>query len=59
MEEAAKRDHRNVGKHQDLFHFHHLSPGSGFFYPYGAKIYNKLVDFMRVRLICFIKKIIE
>lgn len=47
MEEAAKRDHRVVGKHQDLFHNHHLSPGSAFFYPHGTKIYNKLTDFMR------------
>lgn len=47
MEEAAKRDHRVVGKHQDLFHFHHLSPGSGFWYPHGAKIYNKLIDLIR------------
>jgi len=47
MEEAAKRDHRVVGKHQDLFHHHILSPGSTFFFPQGTKIYNKLVDFMR------------
>ena len=47
MEEAAKRDHRNLGKQQDLFDFHILSPGSSFFYPQGAKIYNKLVTFMR------------
>ena len=43
MEEAEKRDHRNVGKHQGLFDMHMLSPGSVFFYPQGAKIYNKLI----------------
>ena len=39
-----------VIKEQELFFFHELSPGSCFFYPKGAKIYNKLIDFMRVSL---------
>lgn len=47
IEEAAKRDHRVIGQQQNLFHFHQLSPGSGFWYPYGAKIYNKLTNFIR------------
>ena len=47
IEEAAKRDHRVIGKHQDLFHHHMLSPGSAFFFPHGTKLYNKLMDFMR------------
>jgi threonyl-tRNA synthetase len=46
-EEAEKRDHRKVGKDQQLFFFHELSPGSCFFLPHGAKIYNKLVEFIR------------
>jgi threonyl-tRNA synthetase len=46
-EEEEKRDHRNIGKHQDLFLFHTLSPGSAFFYPHGAYVYNKLVSFIR------------
>jgi threonyl-tRNA synthetase len=46
-EEEEKRDHRNIGKQQDLFMFHNLSPGSAFFYPPGAHIYNKLVSFVR------------
>lgn len=50
MEEAAKRDHRNIGKHQDLFNFHVLSPGSGFWYPHGSKVYNKLIEFIRVSI---------
>jgi threonyl-tRNA synthetase len=45
--EEEKRDHRNIGKQQDLFMFHNLSPGSCFFYPHGAYVYNKLVDFVR------------
>ena len=46
-EEAEKRDHRKVGKEQQLFFFHELSPGSCFFLPHGARIYNKLVEFIR------------
>jgi threonyl-tRNA synthetase len=34
-------------KEQDLFFFHELSPGSCFFYPKGAVIYNKLIELMR------------
>ena len=52
LEEAAKRDHRIIGKHQDLFNFHVLSPGSGFWYPYGTKIYNKVVDLVRDEYRC-------
>jgi len=47
IEEEEKRDHRNIGKQQNLFMFHNLSPGSCFFYPHGAHIYNKLVQFIR------------
>lgn len=34
---------------QELFFFHDLSPGSCFFLPRGAFIYNTLTDFIRVR----------
>lgn len=47
QEEAAKRDHRKLGQSQDLFFFHELSPGSCFFLPRGAHIYNTLVEFIR------------
>jgi threonyl-tRNA synthetase len=47
IEEARKRDHRVVGPHQELFFFHPLSPGSCFFLPHGARIYNALVDLIR------------
>ncbi|KAJ3648608.1 hypothetical protein Zmor_020401 [Zophobas morio] len=47
QEEAAKRDHRKIGKEQELFFFHELSPGSCFFQPRGAHIYNTLVEFIR------------
>ncbi|XP_046857287.1 threonine--tRNA ligase 1, cytoplasmic-like [Xenia sp. Carnegie-2017] len=47
QEEAAKRDHRKIGQEQELFFFHELSPGSCFFLPNGAHIYNTLVNFIK------------
>ncbi|XP_075980881.1 threonine--tRNA ligase isoform X2 [Anticarsia gemmatalis] len=47
QEEAAKRDHRKIGREQELFFFHELSPGSCFFQPRGAHIYNTLVNFIK------------
>lgn len=47
MEEAKKRDHRLLGTNQELFFFHHWSPGSCFFQPHGTRIYNALVDLIR------------
>jgi hypothetical protein len=32
---------------QELFFFHQLSPGSCFFLPHGARVYNAMVEFMR------------
>lgn len=47
QEEAAKRDHRKIGREQELFFFHELSPGSCFFLPKGAHIYNTLVEYIK------------
>uniref|UniRef100_A0A0G4I6R3 threonine--tRNA ligase n=1 Tax=Chromera velia CCMP2878 TaxID=1169474 RepID=A0A0G4I6R3_9ALVE len=48
LEEAKKRDHRVVGAAQDLFFFETaVSPGSCFWLGDGAKIYNKLCEFIR------------
>ncbi|NXP32983.1 SYTC2 ligase, partial [Leiothrix lutea] len=47
QEEAKNRDHRKIGKEQELFFFHDLSPGSCFFLPRGAFLYNTLMDFIR------------
>nr|CAH0105324.1 unnamed protein product [Daphnia galeata] len=47
QEEAAKRDHRKLGREYELFFFHELSPGACFFTPHGAHIYNTLVEFLR------------
>lgn len=47
MEEAAKRDHRTIGKAQGLYGVNELSPGSAFMQPKGTFIYNKLMDLIR------------
>mmetsp|Transcript_4147 Transcript_4147/g.7262 ORF Transcript_4147/g.7262 Transcript_4147/m.7262 type:complete len:803 (-) Transcript_4147:84-2492(-) len=47
LEEAEKNDHRRKGEQQKLFFFHHLSPGSAFFLPHGARIYTTLLKFLR------------
>ncbi|KDP21323.1 hypothetical protein JCGZ_21794 [Jatropha curcas] len=49
LEEAKKYDHRLLGTKQELFFCHPLSPGSWFFLPYGTRIYNKLVEFIRAQ----------
>lgn len=46
-EEAAKRDHRRLGKELDLFHFHPFAPGSAFWTPKGTSLYQTLSDWMR------------
>lgn len=45
--EAQRRDHRVVGKAQQLFMFHDMSPGSAFMLPHGTRVYNKLIDVLR------------
>ena len=44
MEQAKKRDHRLLGTQQELFFFDRLSPGSCFFLPNGARVYNNLIE---------------
>lgn len=46
-EEAAKRDHRRLGRELDLFHFHPYSPGAAFWTPKGTSLYQTLSDWMR------------
>jgi threonyl-tRNA synthetase len=50
-EEAAKRDHRKLGKELDLFHFHSYAPGSAFWTPKGTTLYTVLSAFMRKLLV--------
>ena len=48
LEEAAKRDHRKIGKEMDLFHFEpEYAPGAVFWHDKGYKIYRKLIEYMR------------
>ncbi|PRY93975.1 threonine--tRNA ligase [Donghicola tyrosinivorans] len=47
MEEAAKRDHRKLGKDMDLFHLQEEAPGQIFWHPNGWRIYTTLQDYMR------------
>ena len=50
LEEAAKRDHRKIGKEMDLFHFEpEYAPGAVFWHDKGYKIYRKLIEYMRNR----------
>ena len=50
LEEAAKRDHRKLGKDMDLFHFEpEYAPGAVFWHDKGYKIYRRLIEYMRKR----------
>src|SRR5262245_13498563 len=47
IEEAKQRDHRRLGQQLDLFSLHPIAPGSPFFHPKGAVVYNTLVAYVR------------
>ncbi|QMU57047.1 MAG: threonine--tRNA ligase [Boseongicola sp.] len=47
LEEAAKRDHRLLGREMDLFHMQEEAPGQIFWHPNGWTLYTALQDFMR------------
>ncbi|KIC12940.1 threonine--tRNA ligase [Leisingera sp. ANG-M1] len=47
LEEAAKRDHRKLGKEMNLYHMQEEAPGQVFWHPNGWKIYTTLQDYMR------------
>ena len=47
LEEAAKRDHRKLGREMDLFHMQEEAPGQIFWHPNGWHIYTELQDYMR------------
>ena len=46
MAEAEKRDHRKLGKIQDLFHIQDEAPGSVFWHPKGWSIYQTVQNYM-------------
>ena len=47
LEEAARRDHRKLGKELDLFSLHDEGPGFPFFHPNGMIIRNELLNYWR------------
>ena len=47
LEEAAKRDHRKLGREMDLFHMQEEARGQIFWHPNGWTIYTQLQDYMR------------
>ncbi|PZX39364.1 threonyl-tRNA synthetase [Roseinatronobacter thiooxidans] len=47
LEEAAKRDHRKLGREMNLFHMQEEAPGQVFWHPNGWSIYTNLQDYMR------------
>ena len=50
LEEAAKRDHRKLGREMELFHLQDEAPGMVFWHPNGWQVYRSLEDYMRGRL---------
>jgi threonyl-tRNA synthetase len=50
LEEAAKRDHRKIGKEMDLFHLQAEAHGSVFWHPKGFILWRLLEAYMRRRL---------
>ncbi len=49
LEEAERRDHRRIGREQDLFHFQEEAPGAVFWHPKGWRIFQTLIGYMRER----------
>eukprot|EP00755_Sulcionema_specki_P005022 Sspe_Gene.31593::Locus_15565_Transcript_1_1_Confidence_1.000_Length_2571::g.31593::m.31593/K01868/TARS, thrS; threonyl-tRNA synthetase len=47
MAAAQENSHTNIGTRQNLWMFNEMSPGSCFWFPHGARLYNKLVELMR------------
>ncbi|UTW11946.1 threonine--tRNA ligase [Marinobacterium rhizophilum] len=49
LEEAEKRDHRKLGKQQDLFHLQEEAPGMVFWHPPGWILYQEIEQYMRAK----------
>ena len=50
LEEAAKRDHRKLGREMDLFHLQEEAHGSVFWHPNGYRIWRELEAYMRRKM---------
>ncbi len=51
LEEAAKRDHRKIGKQLDLYHMQEEAPGMVFWHHNGWTIFRELETFVREKLV--------
>lgn len=49
LEEAAKRDHRKLGKKFDLFHLQDEAPGMVFWHPKGWTLWQQIEQYMRAK----------
>lgn len=47
LEEAEKRDHRRIGKQQELFHLQEEAPGLVFWHPKGWTLWQQVEQYMR------------
>jgi threonyl-tRNA synthetase len=47
LEEAEKRDHRRIGREQNLFHMQEEAPGAVFWHPKGWSVFLGLIAYMR------------
>ena len=50
LEEAAKRDHRKIGREMDLFHIQEEAVGSVFWHPKGWTIFREIENYIRAKL---------
>ncbi|WP_113905750.1 threonine--tRNA ligase [Aliidiomarina celeris] len=50
LEEAEKRDHRKIGKAQDLFHWQEEAPGMVFWHHNGWTVFQELEKYIREKL---------
>lgn len=50
LEEAAKRDHRKLGREMDLFHLQEEAHGSVFWHPKGYRVWRELESYMRRKM---------
>ena len=50
LEEAEKRDHRKLGKKQDLFHFQEEAPGMVFWHQKGWSIYKVIEEYISEKM---------
>lgn len=51
LEEAEKRDHRRIGKSQDLFHWQEEAPGMVFWHNNGWAVFRELETYVRQKLV--------